>query len=495
MTVNDGAKGDKGDKGAKGDTGAKGADGIGVPSGGSAGQVLAKKSDTDYDTEWITGGSGGGAVDSVNGKTGTVVLSTSDLENDSGYITSSALPVVPTNVSSFTNDAGYITTSDISGKQNIALSSAISIGGQTADEVESALQLLKHGIQEVDNSKQDTLTFDNTPTSDSNNPVKSGGIYPALQGKVSTSSVGVSSGIAELDANGKVPQSQLPSYVDDVVDGYYKEADGKFYEESTYETEITGEDGKNYISVDTSVQYRWTGSAFSALGGALTLGETSSTAYRGDRGKIAYDDSQANKTAIGDMSDLTTTADDLVGAINEVSENIPDPITAGNGIDITNNVVSSTTPQFVGTTAEWTALSAADKAKYTLVNLTDDAETIGTQYIDLKSYLTSDFTADEVYYIGSGKSGSIVFNSLQYVGESTLPVRNVSILKDLPFNTKTTIVGLICNGSTTTTPDFKTIMEVYTNINGDFVKGHVCSTEQTGAANIGYGYVPVYLAD
>lgn len=103
---------------------------------------------------------------------------------------------------------------------------------------------------------------------------------------------GVANGVAELNESGKIPSSQLPSYVDDVIDGYYKEADGKFYKESTYTTEIVGEDGKIYISVDTNIQYRWTGSAFAALGGALQLGETSSTAYRGDRGKTAYDHSQ-----------------------------------------------------------------------------------------------------------------------------------------------------------------------------------------------------------
>ena len=161
----------------------------------------------------------------------------------------------------------------------------------------------------------------------------------------------------------------------------------------------------------------------------------------------------------------------------------------------TNKQLTDRPREFVGTQAEWTALSTQEKNKYTLVSLTDDNETGGTQYIDLKSYLTSDFTADEVYYIGSGKSGNIVFNALQYVGESTLPIRNVYILKDLPFNTKTTIVGLICNGSTTTTPNFKTIIEVYTNINEDFVKGHVCSTGQTDVEGIGWGYVPVYLAD
>lgn len=88
---------------------------------------------------------GGGAVDSVNGQTGTVVLDaedvgalpdtttiptkTSDLTNNSGFITSAQAPVqsvngqtgavsltiptVPTNVSSFTNDAGYLTLSTL----------------------------------------------------------------------------------------------------------------------------------------------------------------------------------------------------------------------------------------------------------------------------------------------------------------------------------------------------------------------------------------------
>ena len=48
------------------------------PSGGTTGQVLAKDSNTDYDYSWQTV-SGGGAVDSVNGQTGTVVLDANDV--------------------------------------------------------------------------------------------------------------------------------------------------------------------------------------------------------------------------------------------------------------------------------------------------------------------------------------------------------------------------------------------------------------------------------
>ena len=44
---------------------------------------------------------------------------------------------------------------------------------------------------------------------------------------------------------------------DDVINGYYNTTDGKFYEDSTYTTEIVGEVGKIYISIDTNIQYRW----------------------------------------------------------------------------------------------------------------------------------------------------------------------------------------------------------------------------------------------
>ena len=52
--------------------------GQGVPSGGTTGQVLAKASGTDYDLTWSNGG-GGGAVSSVNGQTGAVVLDAADV--------------------------------------------------------------------------------------------------------------------------------------------------------------------------------------------------------------------------------------------------------------------------------------------------------------------------------------------------------------------------------------------------------------------------------
>jgi len=66
-----GVKGDKGEKGDIGLTGPTGAVGVGVVAGGTTGQALVKRSNTDYDTQWqaITTG-----VSSVDGLTGAVSL-------------------------------------------------------------------------------------------------------------------------------------------------------------------------------------------------------------------------------------------------------------------------------------------------------------------------------------------------------------------------------------------------------------------------------------
>ena len=105
-----------------------------------------------------------------------------------------------------------------------------------------------------------------------------------------TDTKGSANGIASLDGNGKVPSSQLPSYVDDVIEGYL--SGGKFYKESAHTTEITGESGKIYVDLASSKTYRWSGSAYAVISETIALGETSTTAYRGDRGKTAYDHSQ-----------------------------------------------------------------------------------------------------------------------------------------------------------------------------------------------------------
>lgn len=98
---------------------------------------------------------------------------------------------------------------------------------------------------------------------------------------IPASQKGAASGVAELDSSGKVPSAQLPSYVDDVLE----------YDNRTSFPQ-TGETGKIYIAKDTNKTYRWSGTTYAEIAAGLALGETSSTAYRGDRGKAAYEHSQ-----------------------------------------------------------------------------------------------------------------------------------------------------------------------------------------------------------
>lgn len=79
-------------------------------------------------------------------------------------------------------------------------------------------------------------------------------------GAIASSARGSANGVASLGADGKVPSSQLPSYVDDVVEGYYH--NGKFYTTAAHTTEITGEAGKIYIDLSTEISYRWGGSTY-----------------------------------------------------------------------------------------------------------------------------------------------------------------------------------------------------------------------------------------
>lgn len=68
---------------------------------------------------------------------------------------------------------------------------------------------------------------------------------------------GVANGVATLDSSGLIPSDQLPSYVDDVIEGYYNSTDNKFYKEETHTTALTGEDGKIYVDIPSNHSFRY----------------------------------------------------------------------------------------------------------------------------------------------------------------------------------------------------------------------------------------------
>ena len=91
-------------------------------------------------------------------------------------------------------------------------------------------------------------------------------------------SKGAPNGLASLNESGIIPSAQLPSYVDVVIEvDTFSNLPG------------TGESGKIYIVQDTNLTYRWSGTDYVEISKSLALGETSSTAYPGDKGKATTD--------------------------------------------------------------------------------------------------------------------------------------------------------------------------------------------------------------
>lgn len=105
-----------------------------------------------------------------------------------------------------------------------------------------------------------------------------------LSGKAASSHKHAAADITSVNASaitGTIAAANLPSYVDDVLE--YA---------GTSKFPSTGEAGKIYTDTTTNKIYRWGGSSYVVISDTIALGETNSTAYRGDRGKTAYNHSQ-----------------------------------------------------------------------------------------------------------------------------------------------------------------------------------------------------------
>lgn len=120
-------------------------------------------------------------------------------------------------------------------------------------------------------------------------------------GAIPATEKGAAGGVAELDSGGKVPANQLPSYVDDVVDAYIRTGatalGADWLSKTSGGAAMTPESDKIYVILSEgeyqNKTYRWSGTTYAVIGNDLAIGETASTAYRGDRGKTAYDHSQS----------------------------------------------------------------------------------------------------------------------------------------------------------------------------------------------------------
>ena len=244
-------------------------------------------------------------------------------------------PEMPKNLSEFINDAGFITKSEtytqaeINNKINAIEIPSIE-GLATEEYIDS----------KVENITKEDLNLNNVENKSSEmirNELTKSNVISALNYTP-----------AELDTNGKVPTTQLPSYVDDVLE---------YSAKSSFPA--TGETGKIYVDLATNLTYRWSGSAYVEISPSLALGETSSTAYRGDKGKTAYDHSQTkdgsnpHATTFANITSKPTTLNGygitdvkiLNGTVTIGNQSIT-PLTAESSVEICQGAESFETLSF-----------------------------------------------------------------------------------------------------------------------------------------------------
>lgn len=181
--------------------------------------------------------------------------------------------------------------------------------------------------------------------------------------------------------DGQIPASQLPSFVDDVVE-YNTKA----------QFPILGEPGKIYVDISTNLTYRWSGSAYAEISPSLALGETASTAFRGDLGKAAYDHAQIGgnphgTTAkdIGARPDTWTPTAAEVGArpstwTPTASEVGADPYGAASAVQSNLNAHTGNTTMHITASerSSWNGKLDASKIVASTTDLTDGVSSLAT---------------------------------------------------------------------------------------------------------------------
>jgi len=228
-------------------------------------------------------------------------------------------------------------------------------------------------------------------------------------------------GVATLGTDGKVPSSQLPSFVDDVIEGYYYQ--NKFYSDSAHTTEITGEAGKIYVDLSTMKTYRWSGSAYVVISETLAIGITQGTAYDGAAG---YALSQE------------------VATLNATVANIPTtyvPQSSGSGYGDISNTTSGIEFSFGGATStSSTTLQIIDSAitltKKTSNSVVSELEVSGSGVIvtgsNFKWQTAPNTTAKDVATIDD-----ITLNAFTINGISAIVNKAVNLVTNTAYNAST----------------------------------------------------------
>jgi hypothetical protein len=156
---------------------------------------------------------------------------------------------------------------------------------------------------------------------------------------------------APLGSDNKIDSSYLPSYVDDVIEGYYVSTptatNGTFYTDSAHTEAITPEQGKIYVDLSTNDTYRWSGSVWvkkSNPGTVTSVGLSAPTGFSVTGSPVVSSGTLTLAYASGYQGYKTTEANKLSGIDTGATKNT-----------ITLNGSTNANPSFYAPTTAGTA--------------------------------------------------------------------------------------------------------------------------------------------
>lgn len=237
--------------------------------------------------------------------------------------------------------------------------------------------------------------------------------------KIPLSQKGAANGVATLGADSKVPSSQLPSYVDDVI------------EVATFSAlPITGETSKIYVTLDTNYSYRWSGSTYVFIGRPITnaddLAEGSTNQYFTDSRARTAVITQVITNGVTDRSPSEDAVFDAL-ALKFDSSSFNGSFDTRLATKTTDNVAEGTTNKYFTDGRAQTAVITAtiangvvDKAPSS--DAVFDALALKQDGIQLKddgSNLGTSGTVTEIDFVGPGVTAARVGNAVSVTINAT----------------------------------------------------------------------------
>lgn len=343
-------------------------EGVGVPEGGTTGQVLVKKSNTDYDTEWANAGAGEGVP--AGGTTGQILAKktgadydTEWVDNEGGSDVTSELESLSAAASELASETGSlesensVQTSEIA-SQTSEINSLASENSAQSSELASLSSSMSEVVSEISSmsvsdisSQLNSLSAENsTQTSEIGSLSQSMSELASAAASTSTSQSGIDSeqdvAIASLTSENSTQTSEIGSLASEIDS----------MSTSDYTSEINSLHSEtSELAVENSTQTSEIGSlgvSMSELADAAASTSTSQSEIDSTQNVSLASLSTENSTQTSEIGSLSTASSELASEVEVIGSEVAekqDVLTAGSGIDITGDIISIDTDIYVDT--------------------------------------------------------------------------------------------------------------------------------------------------